>query len=211
MQNRTKDDRQIYFGKNVYESILIDEKGITTKGVSAMKHLRMRNISKIEGTQLGKEADGKVKEGERLDELGRDYLRDKEKFERQYENIANDPTLDRTHKKEQLQALRRAVEKLQEDYDKNVTENQEKVQEELNGLIETMQEAEKALDAQIDSLQNVQMDVAATDTSAAAEAAEAEKRKFREMHAKNVEELNLRIEQQQMQRREILRNSLSRR
>ena len=103
------------------------------------------------------------------------------------------------------------MEKLQEDYDKNVTENQEKVQEELNGLIETMQEAEKALDAQIDSLQNVQMDVAATDTSAAAEAAEAEKRKFREMHAKNVEELNLRIEQQQMQRREILRNSLSRR
>lgn len=193
--------------------VFIDGKKIEPGGSRTMKHMRMRNLSKIEGTKigvagLGNEADEKVKQGEQLDELGRDFLSDKARLEQQYEAIESDDTLDRAHKISQLKALREAVVKLQEDYENKVTEKQEELQDELRALNEKAQQAEQALEKQIDSLRGVRMDAAATDTSAAAEAAEAERRKFQEWHAQNVEALNLRIEQHQSQRRNVLKNNL---
>ena len=75
--------------------LCVGGKKIVTGGIKEMKRVRMRNISKIDGTKisitgLGREANESIKKGEQLDELGRDYLGDKAKLEARYKAIEND-------------------------------------------------------------------------------------------------------------------------
>lgn len=175
-----------------------------------MLHRRMHGLYKdIDRSVVENEANDKVKESERLQELGQAFLEDKAKLEAEYEIIENSAVLSPNHKKELLQNLKDAILLLQEDYERKVTEQQLKGQEELRNKTEILQEAADELDTQIESLQNVRMDVAATDTDAAIEAAKAEKQKFEQMKAQYVEQLNLKIEQQQIQRRDIMRKRFS--
>ena len=108
-------------------------------------------------------------------------------------------------KRKLVAQLEGAITKLQEQYDKEVTEEERKVQEELEGQIESMQEAADEMERQADSLRNVQMDAASTDASAAADAAEAQKQTFENMKSEYVEKLKLQMEQAEIQQR-IIRN-----
>ena len=98
---------------------------------------------------------------------------------------------------------------LQEQYDKEVAEEEAKIKEELEDQIESMQEAADEFEKQADSLKNVQMDVASKDTSAAAEAAEDKKKEFETMKSNYVEKLKLQMEQAETQRRNIRNRRLS--
>ena len=98
---------------------------------------------------------------------------------------------------------------LQEQYDKEVAEEEAKIKEELEDQIESMQEAADEFEKQADSLKNVQMDVASKDPSAAAEAAEAKKKEFETMKSNYVEKLKLQMEQAETQRRNIRNRRLS--
>lgn len=193
--------------------ILIDGKPITTKrtgGNTAMYKMKIKTLNRgIDGTKIGNDSDKAVGQAKNLDKLGEDFLADKAKLEQAFEEISNSTEFDDKHKRAMLQALNESVRELQQDYEARVTKPQEKVQEELREQTEVMQEAADAMQEQSDSLRSIQMDVAATDTDSAADAADAEKQKFDQMKAEYVEKLNLQIQQQQLQKREIQRRRLS--
>lgn len=186
--------------------ILVDGKPIKIEGGnSTMRHGRQlgRNHS-LDGTILQKESNDQVQEGTKLHELGTKFESDKAKLEDEIEKVQNSKISD-ADKRKLVAQLEGAITKLQEQYDKEVTEEERKVQEELEGQIESMQEAADEMERQADSLRNVQMDAASTDASAAADAAEAQKQTFENMKSEYVEKLKLQMEQAEIQQR-IIRN-----
>lgn len=174
-----------------------------------MAHKRILSLRKgYEGPIYPSGGGGDDPPWDDLDELGKQFLRDKAKLEEQFEIISNSD-LAPQHKKGQLEALRVEVLQLQEDYQKMVVDKQNKLQEEHMEEIWQLQETADELGQQEERLRNIHLEVATTDTTAAANAAGEQKRMFEQTKAEYVEKLNLQIEQAEIQRREIRRNRLS--
>lgn len=192
--------------------ILIDGKSINSNnagGPTEMRHGRQlsRNRS-LDGTILQKESGDQVQEGTKLHELGVKFESDKIKLEDEIEKVQNSKISD-ADKRKLIAQLNAAILTLQEQYDHDVTAEEERVQQELMGQIESMQEAADELERQADDLRGIKMEAASTDASAAADAAEAQKQAFEQMKAEYVEKLNLQIEQAAIQQRNIRNRRLS--
>ena len=189
--------------------IVINGKKITTGGTSTMRHGRQLSRNKsLDGTILNKESGDQVQEGTKLHELGVKFESDKAKLEDEIEKVQNSKISD-ADKRKLIAQLNAAIEALQEQYDQDVTAEEERVQQELMGQIESMQEAADELERQADDLRSIKMEAASTDASAAADAAEAQKQAFEQMKAEYVEKLNLQIEQAAIQQRNIRNRRLS--
>ena len=142
----------------------------------SMLHGRQRGKNRsLDGTIIRNESDNKLQEGTKLHELGKRFEADKAKtWER--DNKSSECKNFRSRQKKLIAELEGGIALLQEQYDKEVAEEEAKIKEELEDQIESMQEAADEFEKQADSLKNVQMDVASKDTSAAAEAAEDQKK-----------------------------------
>lgn len=192
--------------------MLIDGKNITatiTGGTTTMKHGRQlsRNRS-LDGTILQKESHDQVQEGTKLHELGVKFESDKAKLEDEIEKVQNSKISD-ADKRKLIAQLNAAIVVLQEQYDRDVTAEEQRVQQELLVQIDSMQEAADELERQADNLRSVEMEASSTDASAAADAAEVQKRAFEQMKAEYVEKLNLQIEQAAIQQRKIRNRRLN--
>lgn len=175
----------------------------------SMLHGRQRGKNRsLDGTIIRNESDNKLQEGTKLHELGKRFEADKAKLEKEITKVQN-AKISEADKKNLIAELEGGIALLQEQYDKEVAEEEAKIQEELEGQIESMQEAADEFEKQADSLKNVQMDVASKDTSAAAEAAESKKKEFETMKSNYVEKLKLQMEQAETQRRNIRNRRLS--
>lgn len=189
--------------------VYVDGKKIETGGTSTMKHGRQLGRNKsLDGTILKKESGDQVEEGTKLHELGAKFETDKAKLEDEIDKVQNSK-ISEADKRKLIAQLNAAIEALQEQYDRDVTEEEERVQEELMEQIESMQEAADELERQAADLRGIKMEAAATDASAAADAADAQKQEFEQMKAEYVEKLNLQIEQAAIQQRNIRARRLS--
>ena len=189
--------------------IVINGKKITRGGTGTMKHGRQLSRNKsLDGTILKKESGDQVDEGTKLHELGVKFESDKAKLEDEIDKVQNSK-ISETDKRKLIAQLNAAIEALQEQYDRDVTEEEERVQEELMGQIDSMQEAADELERQAADLRSIKMEAAATDASAAVDAADAQKQAFEQMKAEYVEKLNLQIEQAAIQQRNIRNRRLS--
>lgn len=151
---------------------------------------------------IHKEVGDKLQEGKNLEELAARFVSDKEKLESEIQKVQN-AKISEKDKNALIAQLNDAISQLQEQYETEVAEEQEKVQETLEGKIEAMQEAALELERQEASLRSVQMDAASTDTSAAADTALEQKREFESMKQEYAEKLKLQVEQAEIQRRNI--------
>lgn len=174
-----------------------------------MRHGRQLSRNKsLDGTILRKESGDQVQEGDKLHELGTKFESDKGKLEAEIEKVQNSKISD-ADKRKLIAQLDNAIVALQEQYERDVTEEEQRIQEELMGQIESMQEAADELEHQATDLRAVKMEAAATDAAAAADAAEDQKRAFEEMKKEYVDKLNLQMEQAAIQQRNIRNRRLS--
>lgn len=157
---------------------------------------------------LKRESKDKLEEGNKLKELGMKFESDKEKLENEIEKVKK-AKISENDKKKLLTELENAMTKVQEQYEQDVAEEQKKVQEEMEGKIESMQEAANELGKQADSLRNLKMDAASTDASAAAAAADDQKKAFETMKKEYTDKLKLQIEQAEIQQRAMRTRRLS--
>lgn len=192
--------------------LLIDGKSIKVNkigGENRMSHgWRFGKDHNLDAAVLRKESEDQVQEGAKLHELGTQFESDKTKLENEIEKVQNSKISD-ADKRKLIDQLEGVIVSLQEQYDKEVTEEEHKVQEEIEDQIESMQEAADELEKQKDSLRDVQMDVASTDASAVADAAEEKKQAFEAMKNEYIEKLKLQMEQAEIQRRNIRNRRLS--
>lgn len=173
----------------------------------AMRRVRSKGMNlgrhgEIGYTEINAEAGERVAEGDRLHELGVKFESDKTKLEDEIEKV-NASSISEKDKRNMIAQLNAAIERLQEQYDRDVAEEEERVQEEIQEQIEQMDEASKELEQQADSLRSVTMDAASTDASAAADATDAKRQEFEQMKAEYTEKLQLQMEQAEIQRRSI--------
>lgn len=166
-----------------------------------------RNKS-LDSTILKKESGDQVQEGDRLHELGAKFEADKGKLEEQIDKVKSSK-ISKADKQRLVTQLEAAITMLQEQYDREVTEEEERQQQELMEQIESMQEAADELDHEAADLRAIKMDAAATDAAAAADAADEQKRAFEEMKKEYTEKLNLQMQQAEIQRRNIRNRRLS--
>ena len=101
--------------------------------------------------------------------LGEKYKEDKEKWEREYETIETDDSLDRKEKVTQLRLLKQEIEVTRKAYEEKVARLEEEEFQEMQGNIEEMQELADKLGAQAARLELLKK---ATDNSGTAAAQE---------------------------------------
>lgn len=166
-----------------------------------------RNRS-LDGTIIKRESDVQIQEGTKLHELGQKFEADKEKLEQEIEKIEHS-SLSNAEKRTMLTELKNALIALKQQYNKEVTIEQARVQAEQKEKIESMEEAADELARQAEDLRSVQMEAASADTSAAADAADAQKAVFDDMKEKAVQKLQLQMEQAAAQQRRIHAQRLS--
>ena len=162
----------------------------------------------LDSTILRKESGDQVQEGDRLHELGAKFEADKEKLEAEIDKVKTSKISD-ADKQKLVAQLESAITALQEQYDREVTEEEERQQEELMEQIESMQEAADEMERQAADLRAVKMDAAATDAATAADEADERKRAFEEMKKEYTDKLNLQMQQAEIQRRNIRNRKLS--
>lgn len=183
--------------------IVINGKKITAGGASTMS----RNKS-LDSTILGNESGDRVDEGDKLHELGTKFESDKAKLEDEIDKVQNS-RISEADKKKLIAQLNASIEALQEQYERDVTEEEKGVQKELMEQIDSMQEAADELECQASDLRSIKMEAASTDASAAADAADEQKQAFEQMKEEYLQKLNLQIEQAAIQQRSIRNRRLS--
>lgn len=189
--------------------IVINGKKITTGGINTMKFGRqLIRHENFDGSILSKEASDQVNEGAKLHELGSKFESDKLKLEEEIDKVRNSKLSD-DDKKRLVTQLNVAIEVLQEQYDQDVAEEEQRVREKLIERIDSMQEAADELDHQASDLRSIKMEAASTDASAAADVADAQKQMFEQMKAEYIHKLNLQIEQATIQQQNIRNRRLS--
>lgn len=203
--------RHVHYEMRSNGEVLIDGKNLITGGTDTMKYGHQLGLRKnLDETILQKEAGIQIDERTRLHELGNRFEADKAKLEDEIEIIQNSK-MSQADKQKLIAQLNASIKALQEQYTREVEEEEARVQKEQEGQIESMQEAADELEHQASELRGIKMDVATTDASAAADAAEAQKQAFEQMKAEYTEKLNLQIEQATIQQRNIRNRRLDRR
>lgn len=158
--------------------------------------------------ELHEETGELVSEGDRLHELGEKFEADKTKLEDAIERVQAS-NIKPEDKAKIIAELNAAIDALQAQYEDDVAAEEAKVQEEIEGQLEQMDQTINELTEQADSLRDVTMDAAATDASAAAEAADAKKQEFEQMKEEYTKKLCLQMEQAEMLQRNIRNRRLS--
>lgn len=160
---------------------------------------------------LQSEADSRVRELEKLRAAagggkkppgGGDFEEDLSKLEAAIERT-QDSKISDSDKKAIIAQLDIAIEAVKEQYDRDITKEEERVQQELLELTESMQEAADESEHLAHELRSVEMVASDTDASAAADEADAQKEAFEQIKSEYVDKLNLQIEQAAIQRRNI--------
>lgn len=175
---------------------------VLSKGMNLGRH------GEVGYDELHKETGEQVSEGDRLHELGAKFEEDKTKLEDAIERVQAS-SIKPEDKAKMIAELNAAIDALQAQYEDDVVAEEAKVQEEIEGQLEQMDQTIDELTEQADSLRDVTMDAASTDASAAAEAADAKKQEFEQMKEEYTEKLRLQMEQAEMQQRNIRNRRLS--
>ncbi len=161
----------------------------------------------LDSTILKGEAQDKVNEGEKLDELGAKFVSDKEKLEAEIDKVEKS-NISNADKSKLLDKLKNAIVSLKEQYDKDVSKENEKIQKKLQEKTDEMQEAEDEMQEQIDSLNDMEIEAADIDTSALINEAKDKKKDFEKIKTEYVKKLEAQINANELQRREILKERL---
>ena len=208
----TKSRPHIHYEIRSTGEILIDGEPVVPKSNSGgnviVKGRQLGRNRNFDSTILKKESGDQVQEGDRLHELGTKFESDKYKLEDEIEKVKSSK-ISSADKQKLVAQLEGAIIMLQDQYDREVTEEEERQQQELMDQIESMQEAADELEHEAADLRAIKMDAAATDTAAAADAADDQKRAFEEMKKEYTEKLNLQMQQAEIQRRNIRNRRLS--
>lgn len=146
--------------------------------------------------------------GEELKGIGEKFVSDKEKLEDAIDRIQNSK-LSLGEKAEMLAELNNTIEALKKQFDKDVAAVQAKVHGEIDELIDEVEQGVTELSEQANSLKEVSLDAASTDTSAAADAADKRKQEFEALQRESVQKLQLQMDSAARQQREMFRRRIS--
>lgn len=176
------------------------------KGETNMKLRRElsggRKLEHLSFDEIDKEASDSVSEGDRLGELASRFLADKNKLVEALK-VVDDLEMEDEDKKQMRLDIVTAIEALQEQYDQEVTAEEERIHSNISEQIEQIDCYIEELHVQSDSLREITMDAASIDASAAADAADEKRNHLEKMKAIYTEKLSLQMAKAEIIRREI--------
>lgn len=167
-----------------------------------------RSGKSIESRHLQHEVTDRRNESRKLTELGEKFEKDKERIEDKIASVENS-SIKREDKVKILNALKNSIEKLKEQYEKDVDSKNEKIIEEFKEKKETAQEHMEELQETIDSIESVNMEAAEFDSQEAIDAAREKKDEFARIKEESAEALRQKIAIMEEQRRNIQRKKFS--
>ena len=173
---------------------------------------RMTKSTSLDGgfdqDAMKKEADDSATDYDELHELGQKFESDKASIETAIDEVENS-AMSAADKKQILIKLRTEFKQLQEDYEKQVTEAEKELEKDIRDQIDDFKEAADEAQEQADKLRGVEIDTESADLSAAADAAMAQKEVYEKLREENVQRLELKIQQAQIQQRNMRSRKLS--
>ena len=173
---------------------------------------RMTKSTSLDGgfdqDAMKKEADDSAADYDKLHELGQKFESDKAAIEKAIDQVENS-AMSSADKKQTLLRLRSELEQLQKEYDAQVTEAEKELEKDIRDQIDDFKEAADEAQEQADSLNDVELDTGSADLSAAADAARAQKEAYEKLREENVQRLELKIQQAEIQKRNMRSRRLS--
>ena len=170
-------------------------------------HGRQRSKGGFDDTITKGDIENNNNEMKKLEELGKEYLQDKEEIETMLE-LVESSDLDSKQRAEYRRQLEAKKEYLVEKYDKEVLEKHEELVEKNQENIEDVEGNVTELQEKEDNIRSVESKSGSMDLSSVADGVAADKDAQQEYVNQQIQELNLRIEQQQMIMREMRTNNL---
>ena len=186
---------------------------VFSKGDSIMQRIKTKRLGV--GRHLeGLDVDEMIKEREGTDsaideklDLGEKFETDKKAIEEKIDEVeASD--LPAKEKRQQLQILKEELEKLKKAYEEKVSELAEELLEKGQEEVDQMTESIEKLTEQEDSLREVKSESGEMDLSGAADAASERKKQFEKNKEEAIRNLDLKIQQLQIQQRNMRTNRL---
>ena len=162
----------------------------------------LKHGHELDYDELKRESDQQVQDGRKIGGLGAKYLSDKERLEAKIQDVQNS-NLSENNKNKLIAELQSVITTLQDEYETEIVEEQDRIQENLQNEIQAMQEAMEELVRQAESLRNEKFDVGSTDISAAADTADSEKERLDTLKSEYTEQLKNQVEQAEIQRRNM--------
>lgn len=172
-------------------------------------HGRQRGRNKpLDGTIIRNEAEEKINEIQKLDDFGKKFEADKVRIENMLDQIeASD--LESKERERQKRMLQQERERLKQKYESEIVEKQDELIEETKGDIEGLEEVANKLQEQENAIREIKSESGAMDTAAAADATAARKAEVQEHAREEAQKLQMRIEQKNIQMRNMRNNRLS--
>lgn len=145
-----------------------------------------------------------------LRERAIEFMEDKDNLEEAILEIQNS-RCSAGDKERIIANLNSVIDKLEKQFQQEVSEREDELNEEQRKITEAMREEAEEFQNQSDDLRAIQFKQSITDASSAAEEAESKKKELNEMEQQEIERLKIQMEQQEQQRRYMQRRNISRR
>ena len=172
---------------------------------------RKKGIHKgcLDSSEIRRETDQNIQEGERLGELAKRYEADTLIIEEKIKKI-EDANFSYADKVMMLKELKEEIIHLQEQYEKNVVEKEAILQEEIKEQIEMIQGNADEIKKMSESIQNIELAEGTKDRIEAAENIAQEKQKELELMKKEyMEKVKLQMQQAEIMKRNMQREWFS--
>lgn len=164
----------------------------------------------LDMSSLKREAEDLQPVYKELRERAIEFMEDKDNLEEAIMEIQNS-RCSAEDKERIISNLNSVIDKLENQFQQEVSEKEDELNEEQRKITEAMREEAEEFQNQSDDLRAIHLKQSKTDTTSAAEEADSQKRELNEMERQEYERLSLQMEQQAQQRRYMQRRNISRR
>lgn len=159
---------------------------------------------------LKREAEDLLPVYKELRERAIEFMHDKDNLEEAILEIQNSK-ISGEDKERIIANLNSVIDKLEKQFQQEVSEKEDELNEEQQEIIDSMREEAEEFQKQSNDLRAIHFKQSITDTTSAADEADSQKRELNEMEQQELERLRLQMEQQEQQRRYMQRRNISRR
>ncbi len=185
--------------------VLVDGKSIFDEGTGGevMRLVRVRSLDgKADSRYQKREIDNKLECQDNLRRLGEQFISDKESLEKKMEDV-QESDMDELTKIGALDVLEEKLARIKEQYEKAVVEEEERCREETEENIKDLQTMAENIQEQADNIKDWKSEATGEDIQDITDELEKKRDELEQMKQDYVDQLSLRIQQANMQMRQM--------
>lgn len=160
-------------------------------------------FNSLDSRKLKEQSDERIKESKELFELGEKYVSDKKKIEETLDRV-RESSISEDDKKKLIETLESSIDQLQENYERNVYNEQKRINEKKQEVVKDIDEATEELVVLEESIEGIDTEEFELSSEVKDSAAE-EKKKFEKLKEELLDNIKKQNDDDNSQKEKILK------